>query len=313
MRIIMFTRLISTENLTREEWLEFRKKGLGGSDTAAVCGISKYKTPVELWMEKTKQVESKEAGEAAYWGTIMEPHIREEFTRRTGLEVRRELSILQHTEHPFMFANVDGVVSDPIHGNYIFEAKTANAFLQDQWVETIPDAYQLQVQHYLAVTDYRGAYVAVLIGGNTFKWYYIPRDDELISMLVRLEERFWNYVTTNTPPPIDGSDAASELLRGLYPSSKVNKIILPDNALELLKQFEEASEREKQAEVEKQEAENKLKELLQDNESGSVGERTVSWKSVESERLDSKRLKSELPDIYSKYSKVSSSRRFSIK
>ncbi|MCM1277019.1 MAG: YqaJ viral recombinase family protein, partial [Lachnospiraceae bacterium] len=55
----------STENLPYEEWLEFRKKGVGGSDAAVVCGISKYKSPVELWMEKTNRMPPQEAGESA--------------------------------------------------------------------------------------------------------------------------------------------------------------------------------------------------------------------------------------------------------
>jgi putative phage-type endonuclease len=309
----MFTRLVSTENMSHEEWLAFRKNGLGGSDAAVACGLSKYKSPVELWMEKKGNDEPKEAGEAAYWGTVMEPHIREEFALRTGLEVKLERSILQHQEHEFMFANVDGIVDDPAHGLCIFEAKTANAFLQDQWAETIPDAYHLQVQHYMAVTDFPAAYVAVLIGGNTFRWYYIPRDNDLIALLIRLETRFWQYVTTNTPPQIDGSEASTELLSRLYSSSTSSSIALPESALELIQQFEEASEKEKQASTDKDQAANQLKDLLKENESGTVSGRTVSWKTISSDRIDSKLLKSEQPDIYAKYTKASSSRRFSVK
>ena len=70
-----------------------------------VCGINKYKSPVELWMEKTNQLQAQEAGEAAYWGTQLEPFVREEFTKRTGIEVAKPAVILQSEEHPFMLAN----------------------------------------------------------------------------------------------------------------------------------------------------------------------------------------------------------------
>jgi predicted phage-related endonuclease len=75
----------------------------------------------------------------------------------------------------------------PTHGKCVFEAKTACAFKLGEWDDTIPDEYMLQVQHYIAVTDSNGAYIAVLIGGNTFKWRFIARDDELISMLIQEE------------------------------------------------------------------------------------------------------------------------------
>ena len=79
--------MVCTKNLTRKEWLDFRKVGIGGSDVAVICGISKYKSPLQLWMEKTGQVDSEEAGEAAYWGTVLEPIVRNEFTNRTGFKV----------------------------------------------------------------------------------------------------------------------------------------------------------------------------------------------------------------------------------
>ena len=81
--------LVSTENLPYEDWLEYRKTGIGGSDAAVVCGISRYKSPVELWMEKTGQLPSQETGEAAYWGNLLEALVREEFTKRTGIAVTK--------------------------------------------------------------------------------------------------------------------------------------------------------------------------------------------------------------------------------
>lgn len=120
--------LLSTENLPYEDWLEARKQGIGGSDASVVCGISRYKSPVELWMEKTGQLPSQKAGEAAYWGNLLESLVREEFTKRTGIEVKKPSVIYQSQEHPFMLANVDGLCEDNTHGPCIFEAKTASAY-----------------------------------------------------------------------------------------------------------------------------------------------------------------------------------------
>lgn len=306
--------LVRTNEISRKEWLEWRQKGLGGSDAAVVCGLSRYKSPIELWLEKTGRVEPKEAGEAAYWGTVMEPIIRNEFEQRTGMIVELESSILQHSEYPFMLANLDGMIVDPIQGHCIFEAKTASSYKLAEWESSIPEEYQLQVQHYMAVTGFIGSYVAVLIGGNQFHWQFMPRDEELIEMMIRLEAKFWRFVETDTMPPIDGSDAAAEFLNSMYSKSNAkSQITLPDEAISLIKQYEEASDAEKADAERKDEAGNKLKSILKDNEVGTIGDRIVSWKSVVTDRLDTKKLKAEMADIYEKYSTKSSYRRFTIK
>ena len=182
--------LVSTENMPYDEWLDWRKKGIGGSDASVVCGINRYKSPVELWMDKTNQLPYQEAGEAAYWGTQLEALVKAEFTKRTGIEVKQVNQLLQSEAHPFMLANLDGECIHPIHGKCVFEAKTASAYKFGEWEDAIPDEYILQVQHYMAVTGYKGTYIAVLIGGNTFRWKFIERDEELISMLIQLESDF---------------------------------------------------------------------------------------------------------------------------
>ena len=306
--------LASTENISYEDWLELRKQGIGGSDASVVCGINKYKSPVELWMNKTGQIPPQEAGEAAYWGTLLESIVRAEFTRRTGIEVTKPSVILQSEEHPFMLANLDGTCEVPDVGTCIFEAKTASAYTAGEWEDTIPDEYQLQIQHYMAVTGYAGAYIAVLIGGNTFRWKFVERDEELISMLIELESAFWNHVQDCTPPPLDGSDAAAKFLSERFPTSKpTSHITLPDTAADLLAQYDEACEQLEIVTEKKQKAENLLKEMMGENEIGTAGDRIVTWKSVSQERLDSKTLKAEHPTLYKKYANKSSYRRFTIK
>ena len=306
--------LVSTENIPYIDWLEYRKQGIGGSDASVVCGISRYKSPVELWREKTDQLPHQEAGEAAYWGTQLEALVRAEFTKRTGIPVKIVSQLLQSDEHPFMLANLDGLCEVPDVGPCIFEAKTASAFKADGWEDTIPDEYQLQVQHYMAVTGYQGAYVAVLIGGNSFKWKFIERDEELISMLIELESDFWNHVQDCTPPPLDGSDASAKFLSERFPNSvPKSQIELPDTAADLLAQYDEAIEQLEAVTERKQQAENLLKEMLGKNEIGIAGDRIITWKSITQERLDSKTLKAEHPALCKKYTNKTSYRRFTIK
>ena len=309
-----FKVLASTENIPYAEWLEWRKKGVGGSDASVVCGISRYKSPVELWMDKTDQIRSAEAGEAAYWGTLLESVVRDEFSKRTGIEVQCVNQLLQSEEHPFMLANLDGMCEHPEYGTCIFEAKTASAYKAGEWSDAIPDEYQLQIQHYMAVTGYSGAYIAVLIGGNTFRWKFIERDEELISMLIELERNFWKHVQDNTPPPLDGSDASARFLAERFPDSvPKSQITLPDTATELLQQYDTACEQLNFATEKKQHAENLLKEMLGNNEIGTAGDRVITWKSIAQERLDSKTLKAEHPTLCQKYTTKTSYRRFTVK
>ena len=109
----MFKILANTQDMPYKEWLEHRKHGIGGSDVSVVCGINKYKSPVQLWMEKTNQLQQEEAGEAAYWGTQLENLVKSEFTKRTGIEVVERKELLQSTEYPFMLANLDGICEHP--------------------------------------------------------------------------------------------------------------------------------------------------------------------------------------------------------
>ncbi|NBK18777.1 lambda-exonuclease family protein [Anaerotruncus sp. 1XD42-93] len=306
--------LVSTENMPYADWLEYRKQGIGGSDASVVCGINRYKSPVELWLDKTGQLPPQEAGEAAYWGTQLEPFVRAEFTKRTGIEVIHKSELLQSEEYPFMLANLDGICEVPDYGTCVFEAKTASAYKAGEWEDTIPDEYMCQIQHYMAVTGYAGTYIAVLIGGNTFRWKFVERDEELISMLIELETAFWNHVQDCTPPPLDGSDASAKFLSQQFPrSTPMSHITLPDTAAALLSEYDEACAQLEIITEKKQKAENLLKEMMGNNEVGTAGGRVVTWKSVFQERLDSKTLKAEHPVLYKKYANKSSYRRFTIK
>jgi len=309
------TILTSTKDMTNEKWHECRRKGIGGSDAAAVCGVNKYKSPVELWMEKTGQLVPEEAGEAAYWGSKFETLIRDEFFKRTGIKVVQVNDLLQSREYPFMLANLDGVCKCPDYGTCIFEAKTASAYKSVEWEgKSVPQEYILQVQHYMAVTGYSGAWIAVLIGGNTFHWTFVERDEELISRLIKWEGDFWEHVQSDIPPNLDGSEASAKYLNRRYPSGiGHSKIKLPQTAAELILRYDAANEMVNHHLAVKQEAENKLKEMLGENEIGVIGDRVITWKNVTQERLDSKMLKSEQPVLYERYSNSTSYRRFTVK
>ena len=306
--------LVETEGLSHEEWLRWRKKGIGGSDVSAILGINRWTSAIELWLDKTNQKNDPvEVNEAMEWGTILEPIIRDHFAVVTGKTVMEVKAMLQHPDHPFMLADVDGVTTDDNGDPAILEIKTASEYKRDEWLEGVPTYYQTQVQHYLCVTGVSKAYVAVLIGGNTFRVYEVDADTEIQQMLIAVEKNFWNMVTNMIRPDIDGSDAAKDLLDQIYRGGVEEEIILPEEAVEWVDAYIEASADEDSAKAKKQEASNHLKEIMGDYDKASCMGHSISWKPVISERLDTKALKEKEPDIYAKYAKSSTSRRFTLK
>ena len=183
--------LVSTGNLPYEDWLEYRKQGIGGSDAAVVCGISRYKSPVELWMEKTGQLPPRRQGEAAYWGNLLESLVREEFTKRTGISVTKPSAPLPSGEHPFMLANVDGLCEDPVHGPCIFEAKTASAYKAGEWEDAIPDRVHDSDPALHGGDRLSGGLHRCAHRRQCFPLEVCGAGRELIAMLVSLEAGFW--------------------------------------------------------------------------------------------------------------------------
>ena len=306
--------IVETDNLSKEEWLRYRKQGIGGSDVSCILGINKWKSEIELWLDKTNQTNAPvEENEAMQWGTIMEPIIRNHFAEVTGKTVVELKAMLQHPEHPFMLADVDGVTVDDSGNPAILEIKTASEFKRSDWEEGVPAYYQTQVQHYLCVTGIQKAYVAVLIGGNSFRIFEVDADAEIQDMLIAVEKNFWNKVQNMIRPEMDGSDAAKNLLDSLYHGGISEEIVMPDEAIEYVDAYIEACAEEDNAKAKKQEASNHIKEIMGDYDKASCIGHSISWKPVSSERLDSKALKEAEPEIYERYVKKSISRRFTIK
>ena len=215
-------KLVKTNDLNREQWLNVRKGGIGSSDAAAAVGLNPYKSQLELWMEKTgrddnlPKVDPYDESSPMYWGTLLEPIVAAHYTRRTGNKVRRVNAVWQHPYQPWMLANLDREVMGAPDVQ-ILECKTAGINGARLWKDGVPEYVQLQVMHQLAVTGKEAADVAVLIGGQELQVHRIERDESLISNLTELERQFWGYVERNEAPPADGSDSADLALRCLYP------------------------------------------------------------------------------------------------
>lgn len=305
--------IAKTNRISREEWLKLRLKGVGGSDAAAVCGMSRYSSPLDVWMLKTGKKGTEADNEKMYFGRLLEPVLREEFAKRTGFKVQECPFLFAYEEYPFMISNIDGVVTEPNGNKAVLEIKTTNSVTAIKDLEDgLPVEYFLQVQHYLAVTNLSKAYIAVLVGGNDFKIRTVERDDEVIQTIIALESKFWrDYVLKDVQPTADFN--STDALNQLYPKSNGKSVNLSADADYLVAQYGEIKTAEDELKKAKTECENKLKAMLGENESGvTAGGYKVSWKSYSQNRLDSAKLKASYPDIAEKFMTSTSGRKFSI-
>ncbi|WP_308388335.1 lambda-exonuclease family protein [Acidithiobacillus sp. AMEEHan] len=295
-------RLVSTRSLSREEWLQWRNRGIGSSDAAAAVGLSPYRAPLSLWLEKTGRKEPVDLSdkEAVYWGTVLEPLIAQAYAKKTGKKVRRVQAILLHPEHPFLLANLDRA----IEGGGILEIKTSGLRSQGIWEEGIPTHYRIQVLHQLLVTGKSWAEVAVLIGGQELRIYHLEPEARELQQLMEVEQAFWRYVETDTPPPADGSDSCRQALQDLYPRSTATLIDYTEHRAmgELFRELVQVRHQRKGIEQQEAMLEQRMKEALGDAEGALFLQGKVLWKSSKDSRvLDGKRLIEEHPDWLAPY------------
>lgn len=297
---------------TRQEWLAQRRTGIGGSDVAPILGMSKWTTPLQVYEDKIGISQEQEDNPAMKWGRIHEPSIRQEYAETTGRTVYVPDGIIAHPKYPFMLASLDGITDD----DRVFEAKTARS--ADGWGEPgsadVPEAYALQVQHYLAVTGKQIADVAVLIGGSDFRIYTLEADKDLQEMLYEAESQFWSRVLARNPPE---ATTLSDSVRAFGRSESQGLVQASSQAVGAWAELKRV--REMLAELEA--AEEACKAIIT-KEIGNLGDTLVeggavlaTWKLAKGRSsFDTKALQQAYPQIYAAFvSEGQPSRRLLIK
>lgn len=201
--------LVDTEGLTNEQWLDYRRKGIGGSDCAAIMGCSPFTTLRDLYYDK-RGIQPVMAEENRNWVQLEVGHRLEElvariFSRKTGLEVYPIRKMFRHPLYPFMLADVDFFIRLPNGKTGILECKTTNYNNQDKWAnDGTPINYEYQGRHYMAVMNLDEVYFACLYGNseNEFFIRHMERDLDIEEELIAEEENFWKEcVQKGIEPP----------------------------------------------------------------------------------------------------------------
>lgn len=302
----------STASLTHADWLALRKTGIGGSDAGAICGLNPYSSAIHVYQDKTSEEITDFDSESMRQGRDLEEYVARRFMEETGLKVRRSNMMYRSKENPFMLADVDRLVVGEDAG---LECKTASAYNADKWKDgAIPDHYLIQCYHYMAVTGKKAWYIAVVILGREFKYQKITWDDNIITNLISIEKQFWhNHVETRIMPEPDGSEICDEILNKYFRVARKESAVELRGFDEKLKRREEVLKLKEKLEKEQLQIEQEIKLFMQDTELAYSDGYKVSWSNVDTARIDTKRMREEEPELYQKFLKVTSSRRFTIK
>lgn len=302
---------ISTSKITHDEWLEYRRMSLGGSDASSIIGLNAWSSPYTVWADKLGKLPPKEDSEPMRLGRDLEEYVAKRFTEATGKKVRRENSILYNIQYPFAHANVDRMVVGEDAG---LECKTTSVLNMKNFKNgSFPDTYYVQCVHYMMVTGCKKWYLAVLVLGKEFLWFEIERDEEEIQALAKSEEEFWKLVVSKTPPAVDGTDSTSKTINAIFPKS------ISEDAVNLfayesdLVKYMALSSQIKALKEQQDEVANKIKSFMNEAGKGESDHFRVSWTSSDRSTFDAKKFASDHKDMdLSNYYKTTSTRTFRV-
>ena len=319
---------ISTTDMTRKEWLEERRKAIGGSDTAGILGQNPYATPYTIWADKTRRLPEKEDNEAMRQGRDLEQYVADRFTELSGKKTRKINAIIKNPKYPFASANIDrSIVNEPSG----LECKTTSLLNLKKFKDgEFPFNYYSQSVHYLAVTECTRWYVAVLILNKDFKIYQLTRfpndekpewcessvyvSDEEINALMVEEAKFWHLVETDTPPQLSGTKPDTDALSAIYRGENTDDVVNLSAQYPILQKYLGLKTQIKELEQQMTKCEQTLKLSLQDAQIGETGNFLVKWTIQSRTSFDAKQFaKENLTLDLSKYYRKTNYRKFEIK
>ncbi len=295
-----------------EGWLKARTRGIGGSDVGAICGVSPFTSARQIYLNKTGQFQdalkpNDAAKDRMHFGHMLEPIVADEYSQRSGNKVIAVNATLVHKDYPWALANVDRlIVDDDGRPVGILECKTTSEYMNEEWESgEILMSYVYQLNWYLWILGLERGAFACLVGGNKFYYYDVFRNDELLeNTIIPAAKSFWfDNVLALKEPEMQATD--TDFANSIYSTVvKNSEIMLPDDETnELARTVFDCKAKIKELEKIMSEAQNRIKDRLQDNEIGYTKDFTVKWSPRSQVRVDTDKLKSDFPEIYAQVQK----------
>ena len=320
------------------EQLILRKTGIGGSDAAAIVGLGKYSTPLSVYLDKTTDA-IKETTEVMTRGNVLEPFVQSLFERKTGWKVQNNLQTQRNQDHPFMLANLDGLLPSE---RAIAEFKTAvyTKGTKEEWgdeeTDEIPQHYLIQVAHYASVMNADTVHIGVLFGdeklfnsyrllqeireetghpiqfdrlGCDFKVYVYKRHDDLTRKLINRERSFWfDHVLKNNPPaPQDGN--VDDFLKA-YPIANDRVVCVSGTDMAKIQRLNEIKKQRKELDTQEETTKADVLKLFGGSSLlvDSSNTPLATWKNKSTTRFDKASFSKVHPSLCDTFSKISTTR-----
>jgi len=329
--------VVDTSGLSEEDWLGYRRQGIGGSDVAAIMGVSPFATLRDLYNDKCGSpdvIQTEDNWVAKEVGHRLEDLVAKIFSYKTGYKVFAVRKLFRHPFHSFMQANVDFFVELPDGSIAILECKTTNYNSKEKWNDgAVPVNYEWQCRHYMAVMNLSCAYIACLYGNNENEFVYrrIDRDEVIEADMIEMEAHFWNehILKRIEPPYTESGDLVLESIRRHYGEldPTADAVILPTIMAAKLEQYLDLAEQKSllAGQIKKLDEQMKIAyapivDVMKTSCSAvcvfgsntyEVRNKPVYRTSISKDKLQ--KLEETHPDLYSEYTETTESRRFSVK
>ncbi len=275
---------IPIDDLSREDWLALRRDYIGGSDAASVVGVSPWRSPYGLALDKlgVLPVET-ETSEAMELGNHFERTVAEYTLRKLNevdpgwtLDLSCKASMYVSTLHPFAAVNLDGVLTAPDGRTWGYEGKLTNTItLRKDWGGgRVPAHYELQVIHAMAVRPDLVGFVVAASAGTAYEYAFVERDDAAIARLMEHEAAFRAMLDRGEVPAPSGSEQDTDILAMLHPDA-TGEVTLPDEFADVAAEYLASKEAAKVADKSRRECANRLREALGDAALGRAGDYTI--------------------------------------
>lgn len=319
---------ISTDGMSREQWLECRREGIGGSDAAAIVGLNDYATPWSVWADKRGLTPDKPDTEAMRIGRDLEDYVAKRFTEASGFRVQKSHYMFRNPKYPWALANIDRKLVTT--GSYGLECKTTSAWNVKQYKGgAFPDRFYCQCVHYMAVMEVKRWYLAVLVLGEGLHIYQMTRiqhditpewcegsvyvDQQEVDALMDAEKAFYeNHVLTGIPPAVDGEKATSKAVEAVVGNHDESEISISCEAA--IRNYIDLGKQVKALEKEQEKWKQTILVAMNGHQKGSCGVFRVSNVATSRSTFQHGLFEHDFPQFdYSGYYKTTTSNRFTIK
>ena len=297
--------LANTAKISHDEWLELRRRFIGGSDAATVVGLNPYSSRVALYLDKKGMSAPKEESEAMRLGTDLEDYVAKRFSEKTGKKIRRDRHMYLHPAYPFIGADVDRRV---VGEDAILECKTTRGGRWDFEAGEVPPHWYCQCLHYMNVTGAKKCYLAILHLGKGFYVFEINRDEAQMKALLDAEISFWrDFVEKDVLPDPDGSESAREALKAAFSDTEETEANLMSHEGDLA-EYERLKAEESQVKKDIEQIKQRIQVTMGSATAGFSERWRITWKPQTRDSIDSKKLKDMFPEAWKACARMSASR-----